>query len=347
MMPERETPCLEWQPPGLPMRSPVSSLFLSCDWGTSAFRLRLVDARTLRVIASSNDNRGILTTYRRWNSSRQPVRNRLRFYARIIREHVVRLQRKHRASLAGIPVVVSGMASSTVGIGELPYRKLPIAVSSARLVTKRIGVSKDFPHPLLMISGVCTDSDIMRGEETMLVGALAGVGKRVRDCVAILPGTHSKHAWIRGGEITKFSTYMTGEFFALLSQHSILSQSLATERALSGAKARAAFVRGVRDGARGNSLRDCFSIRASNVLRGASKASNFHRLSGLLIGAELGKLRSRTILLISSPEFRTLYETALRVLRPHTRIVTMDAGESLLRGQKLIATRFGMLPADD
>jgi 2-keto-3-deoxy-galactonokinase len=71
-----------------------------------------------------------------------------------------------------------------------------------------------------------TIPDVMRGEETQILGALQGLG--MQDGLLVLPGTHSKWAHVRGGKIHHFSTFMTGEFYTLLRQHSILSRTLLT-----------------------------------------------------------------------------------------------------------------------
>ena len=64
--------------------------------------------------------------------------------------------------------------------------------------------------------------DVMRGEETQILGALAVMGRA--DGVFVLPGTHSKWARVEAGRIVSFATYMTGEVFATLKDHSILGR---------------------------------------------------------------------------------------------------------------------------
>ena len=64
--------------------------------------------------------------------------------------------------------------------------------------------------------------DVMRGEETQVLGllpALPGAGPHT----VCLPGTHSKWVRLQGGAIQEFATFMTGELFALLSQHGTLA----------------------------------------------------------------------------------------------------------------------------
>lgn len=67
----------------------------------------------------------------------------------------------------------------------------------------------------------------MRGEETQLIGCIQDDDQTISDRMFILPGTHSKHILVRNQQITAFKTYMTGEISDLLSNKSILKNSLA------------------------------------------------------------------------------------------------------------------------
>ena len=82
-----------------------------------------------------------------------------------------------------------------------------------------------------LISGACTDTDVMRGEETQAVGAfqLPEVAEFSAGSLVILPGTHSKHLTIAGGQIQDFRTSMTGELFDVLARHSVLRHSVAAD----------------------------------------------------------------------------------------------------------------------
>ncbi len=171
---------------------------LSCDWGTSVFRLRWCDADGV-VRSEHVSDRGV---------------------ARIVREgrgaggFVETLHDAAEALRGGLDdvalpsaVVVSGMASSTIGWRELPYGTLPWeptpeAVPNASLGTLRIG-GRDVPAWLW--SGLASADDVMRGEETQLIG-LRLAGALPRDGTAILPGTHSKHVTLRGGAVVGFRT---------------------------------------------------------------------------------------------------------------------------------------------
>ncbi len=62
----------------------------------------------------------------------------------------------------------------------------------------------------------------MRGEETQLLG----VTESDFTGLVCIPGTHSKWIKIEGGRVVEFSTYMTGELFSVIAQHSILAHAV-------------------------------------------------------------------------------------------------------------------------
>lgn len=331
------------------MSSTKARTLLCCDWGTTSFRLRLVEADTLKTMAQTTEGDGILTTFRAWTASRRPDQARLAFYLAALQHHIASLERQAGLPLSGVPLVVAGMASASVGMIHLPYKKLPLAVDGSDLEILALAASNEFNHPLAIVSGACTGDDVLRGEETLVVGALANRLDGADEWLVVVPGTHSKHVTVRHRRAVTFATYMTGEFFALLSQQSILSQTMAAGVGLDQADQRDSFIRGVSDGARGNLLHDCFSIRYRHLLGQATPLSNYYRLSGLLIGAELNELGTRkppAIMLVSGAELLPFYDTALRALWPTVRVACCDADDALLRGQRIIAMRAGLLPPE-
>ena len=145
---------------------------------------------------------------------------------------------------------------------------------------------------LYIVPGIAqrgSSPDVMRGEETQIVGALAAEPS-LADSLVVLPGTHSKWVHLAGGRVREFTTYMTGELFAVLRAHSILGR-LAPAGVGDAGSEPGAFERGVlaaqrSAGGLGSLL---FAARASMpVLVGDLPAeSSLEFLSGLLIGDEL------------------------------------------------------------
>src|SRR5690606_28554761 len=84
--------------------------------------------------------------------------------------------------------------------------------------------SPGFDHDVLLLSGLCSVNDVMRGEEVQLLG-LQRYNDNT-DALFILPGTHSKHIRVKENNIISFKTYITGELFQILSTHSLLKNSI-------------------------------------------------------------------------------------------------------------------------
>lgn len=205
------------------MKSINFDYFLSCDWGTSSFRLKLVDSATGTVEEAIKTSRGIQEVYNSWSEEGQE-QEREAFYYRYLQENIALLAKKVGRSLEGIPIIVSGMASSSIGMKELPYASLPVSLEHPELqldITENI---QGFPHKMILISGICSDHDVIRGEETQLFGLAAR--HNIENGICILPGTHSKHISIEHNEVVDFETFLTGELFNLLLSKSILKNSM-------------------------------------------------------------------------------------------------------------------------
>ncbi|WP_161887928.1 2-dehydro-3-deoxygalactonokinase [Pontibacter russatus] len=314
--------------------------FLSCDWGTSSFRLRLVRTENAEIIAAKKSSKGISATF---NSLSEREKNdpeeRLLFYLRLIREAIYEIEQEHALSLAGVPLVISGMASSSIGMAELPYKSLPFSVDGKGIGAAFFEARTAFAHPVLLISGVRSEDDVMRGEETQLVGAV--LDKEAAG-LYIFPGTHSKHIWVKDRQVTDFQTYMTGEIFDLLCRESILKGGIERNEDLHHPGCLDRFIEGVRDAKGANLLHTAFRVRTNALFGKLSKKENFHYLSGLLLGAELESLSSVVegpVYVCSEPGLSFSYGTALEVLgikhAAHVR-----AEEAVVRGQLKIYSHF-------
>jgi 2-dehydro-3-deoxygalactonokinase len=226
---------------------------------------------------------------------------------------------------------------------ELPYAKAPIRADGGGLVTRLLGASARLPHDLLLISGVRSGQEAMRGEETQAIGVLGGLpaGQRSR---LILVGTHSKHVLADGSRAREIRTFMTGEFFEVLSRHSILSRSVKQGKRAAAARD---FAEGVRAGARDGILSASFQVRMRNLLGGRTAASGAAFLSGVLIGAELAALpkRPRRVHVVGDPALTSLYASALRVLGGGRAVREHSALDATVAGQLIIARAAGLLPA--
>jgi 2-dehydro-3-deoxygalactonokinase len=305
------------------------NLLISCDWGTTNFRLRLVDSDRRESIGEVSGPEGVAAVYSRWRDSGQGPKERLGFYQAVLAKEIEHLRRQTTYSLAGLPLVLSGMASSSIGMVELPYRAVPMVLTGEDLIRVAIPASNGFEHSILLVSGVRTKEDVMRGEETQLVGC-AAVGNDER--LYIFPGTHSKHVRVRAGRAVDIATFMTGECFQLLATKSILAISVSAASSDGGAVS-ADFIQGVRDSQRAGILNTAFRVRTRQLLAGMSREENYQYLNGLLIGEELKVLVGTEIpiMVVGAGRMKEYYVAACEELGI-PEVCTTDADLALVRG---------------
>ena len=186
---------------------------------------------------------------------------------------------------SGTLCLISGMAGSQQGWLEAPYCACPAGFDD--LASSLSWIAHDGPGRIAIVPGLRIEKDgvldVMRGEETQVFGALQSLG--LDNARLVLPGTHSKWVTVKNRRVTDFSTWMTGEFYALLRQHSILSRTLPKcEPAPDGA----AFEQGVAHALRGEGLlHTAFSVRTMGLFTRLPDHALPSYLSGLVIGEEL------------------------------------------------------------
>jgi len=311
--------------------------FISCDWGTSAFRLRLVEYPSLNILAGISSDQGIAATYELMQKSKS---ERYPFYQTILAKGIERLATASGMSLARIPLIISGMASSSLGIMELDYKMLPVKMDGSDLLVHIESQSADFKYPMALVSGVKSSNDAMRGEESLVIGS--DLEKTAKEQLIILPGTHSKHVIIKNGLITGIKTYMTGELFELLVSKSILSKSVKSVDRFS-ANNQLWFEKGVEEGAENNFLNAIFHVRTKRLFNDISAEENFHYLSGLVIGTELNDVKNKPyekIFLVSDARFFSLYSAAFHSLNIHQPLYYQEAELALVKGQSFIYEKY-------
>ncbi|MEP6949096.1 MAG: 2-dehydro-3-deoxygalactonokinase [Ginsengibacter sp.] len=309
--------------------------FISCDWGTSALRLRVVDINDKVVLAEMVGLPGISGTFELWKQSGKQEGERISFYQSVLTKEIIKLEEELNVSLEDVPLIISGMASSNMGMMELPYKKIPFGIDGYDLYIKTIEAAGDFKHRTLLISGAATGDDVMRGEETQLAGCLNDTNEE--DQLFIFPGTHSKHVRVKDGKAVDFKTYMTGEFFDLLSKKSILSNVVEENSGLLNDANLKSFEKGVTDSLHANMLHSSFLVRTNYLLEKLSKEENYHYLSGLLIGTELEGLITITmpITIVSNELFIKSYSIALQKLGIN-EVKYQDVGKAVIKGHSKI-----------
>ena len=187
------------------------------------------------------------------------------------------------------PRIACGMIGSRQGWIEAPYVDCPAGLAKlGEMLTQTPGGG------LAIVPGArCVDAagvpDVMRGEETQLAGALRDDVPRM---LAVLPGTHSKWALVERGVLIDFATYMTGELYAILLDHSILGRMAANGADVASA-AGMAFKRGVARGLAANGFAHAvFGARTLALAGDLAPEEVGDWLSGVLIGDEIRAARS-------------------------------------------------------
>ena len=216
----------------------------------------------------------------------------------------------------GALCLISGMAGSRQGWQEAPY--CPCPAGFAELGQHLLWLQ---PGRIALVPGLsCTSADtlhtpdVMRGEEVQIFGALHRAGRD--SATLVLPGTHSKWVQVHSGRVVLFQTFMTGEVFAVMSQHSILGKTLD----LNGAFNESAFLQGVDQSQHaGSMLHHLFAVRTLGLFDRLSAAQLPSYLSGLLIGEELrsqslSPAQDGPVILIGSDALTMRYTLALQHL---------------------------------
>ena len=195
------------------------------------------------------------------------------------------------------PIVMAGMVGSASGWQEVPYLDAGTPLRELPQRLQRV-VRPDAPPAAWIVPGVCWRDergavDVMRGEETQLLGAIELLGDH-SDGWYLLPGTHSKWVQLQGGRVHWMRTYLSGELFALLQDKGTLSAIMRAGQA-SGvtAEERKAFERGVAYSAGAALSHVLFAARAQVVTGALSQEAGAAFVSGALFGAEWHDVAAR------------------------------------------------------
>jgi 2-dehydro-3-deoxygalactonokinase len=275
-----------------------TAALIALDWGTTQARAALLDAQG-GVLATRAAPVGVMAV-------------RDGHFAEALAELIGDLL--PHSDGARLPLIASGMIGSRQGWREAPYLPCPASIEQAAEQLIRVPTSRGVDLaivPGLICEGGNGQADVMRGEETQLWGAGLPAGS-----LCILPGTHSKWAWIGEGErIERFATYMTGELYAVLTRHSILGRLMQ----LGADEDAAAFAQGVRLGLaeHANATHALFAARTAGLTGRLGGAALADFLSGMLIGIEIGSAtrerRPERVTLLGEPALCARYEAALGI----------------------------------
>ena len=238
---------------------------LACDWGTTTLRAWTLDEQGV-VVARRESALGV--------SKLKPGEAAERFQDEV----------QPGLEAAGLPAILCGMVGSTLGWTVAPYVDCPAGLPelAASLAAVEAHAAWVRIVPGVRCQGLAHAPDVMRGEETQILGWVAQHPERSRGRhVVCHPGTHAKWVLIEEGRIVRFVTAMTGELFAVLSRHSVLRSEAAADDP-------AGFDEGLAAAGEGDALAArLFTARARVAGAGRPADSTPSYLSGLLIGAEV------------------------------------------------------------
>ncbi|MDA7982362.1 MAG: 2-dehydro-3-deoxygalactonokinase [Alphaproteobacteria bacterium] len=300
--------------------------WIAVDWGTSRLRAWAMDADDA-VLARLSSPRGM-------NSLKRDE----------FEGALIELVGGHLADARTTPVICCGMVGARQGWKEAPYSSLPFGVEPGEAATVAVPASDPRIAPTIL-GGVRQNAppDVMRGEETQIIGFLAE--NPDFEGAVCLPGTHTKWARVQNGKIVEFQTFMTGELFSLLAERSVLRHGMSD----SADTPINAHIKNDADTPNSEEfasmtakamnephllLARLFGLRADALLNGLAPAAARARLSGLLIGAELAAARrfhaDGAVALVAEAALGDLYAGALKSRGVAAR--AENAGAMTLRG---------------
>ena len=292
-------------------------LFIAGDWGTTRLRLALCDGSGL---LERQTGPGIAAL----KSSPQSV--------------FLDLTSAWRSVHGPLPVYLCGMVGSRNGWRETPYAPCPADPRSLRAAALHFTVEG---HPISIVPGLtCTNPlgapDVMRGEETQILGALLShpelsAGRHL----LALPGTHTKWVELENGAVRRFLTTPTGELFAILRAHSTLTKAAPDDAPATPE----GFTAGLARRRHGRLLQTLFETRTRQLIDGMPPGDAVGFLSGLLIGADVDGALARfgareRVHLIGDPALSALYAEALKDIGSAS--VTLDGTDCAFAGLRAI-----------
>lgn len=236
-----------------------------------------------------------------------------------------------------VPILMSGMIGSRQGWVEAPYAFCPADVADLADQLQPVpGHISAQIVPGVALREAGGRRDVMRGEETQILGAGLGRGRQL----VVLPGTHCKWVLVEDGKMLDFVTFMTGEMYGALRRHTILARLMPeTDAGLDDEAVQRSFVAGLSASLDGEArlMQSLFSIRARGLFDELAPELAPAFLSGLLIGAEIGEglalcrrwdVTGIAPLIIGGDVLVARYQTAFRHAGLSTTTANEDVGAS-------------------
>ena len=288
------------------MMTDIKAKWIAADWGTTHMRAWAI-GDTDNVLAYRESNEGMKDLQQ---NEFEPV--------------LLRLIENWLDDNKVTNVMACGMVGAKQGWVETPYLKVPcVPIDNSQLT---IASTKNTHIKVYLVPGVMQHqpADIMRGEETQIAGFINENPNF--NGVVCLPGTHAKWVSIKDRHITNFKTYMTGELFGVISNHTLIRHSTSIK-----GWNQASFEIGVREGFEnpGSIGSDLFSLRSESIVNDLDRDEARSRLSGLLLGLELNGAQSywknNNVTLIGSELLSNNYHQGLKILGGESQLFSLEA----------------------
>jgi 2-dehydro-3-deoxygalactonokinase len=292
------------------------------DWGTSSFRALLVASRG-EVLDRVETGEGIQS-----------------ISGGAFEQTLTKAIAPWRTAFGALPIYAAGMIGSRNGWVEMPYVPAPAGVADLARATRRIPLSDG--STITFIPGLCDPAaspfpDVMRGEETQLVGL--GLD---RPQTVVLPGTHAKWARVGGGRIQAFQTFVTGEVFGTLSRHSFLARVARPRSTPNWEAFRQGATLALADGRpAAGLLARLFAVRTGWLAGKLDPQDMTDYLSGLVVGSEFLEARNAgwysagdTVSIVGDDDLVEVYSRAAEIMEITPVVGPEDAA---LRGVLEIA----------
>ena len=284
----------------------IKAKWIAADWGTTHMRAWAIGEED-KVLAFRESNEGMKDLQQ---NEFEPV--------------LLRLIESWLDNTKITTVMACGMVGAKQGWVETPYLKTPcVPIDNNQLTTANTLDKRIIVH---LVPGVMQNhpADIMRGEETQIAGFI----NKNQDFngVVCLPGTHSKWVNINEGQITSFKTFMTGELFGVITNHTLIRHSTSIKGWI-----QESFEDGIHEGFNNPGLiaSNLFSLRAESIVNNLGRDQARSTLSGLLLGVELNGAqiywKNNDVTLIGSELLSNNYNQGLKVLGGQSQSFSLEA----------------------
>ncbi len=229
-----------------------------------------------------------------------------------------------------LPIYMAGMVGSTNGWINVPYVSTPASVK--KLSDKTYRFTLPWGATAYIVPGIShktenDEFDVMRGEEVQIFGLINKVDNN--SFSAVLPGTHSKHVIVQDNELMLFDSYMTGELFSVIREHTIIGRDIPQQH-----QSHSAFVKGVLSGRNGGATSQIFKARTGKIFTQIKDSEVDDFLSGILIGSELKELDSESVYLVGNENLCSRYQLACDTTHKASKFYSGD--ECFIDGMLLI-----------